>query len=95
MQSLKYMTHYSYHPNPIQIYQSNSRLVSVLKGSYLILLFIYRERSAELKRKVCSWDFSPFGLTEQDLIHCVFLMFDQVLKLPELYHISITQGKRH
>lgn len=59
----------------------------------LILFFVFRKRSSELKTRVCSWDFSPFGLTEQDLIHSVYLIFDQVLKLPELYHISITQGK--
>ncbi|KAI9270020.1 hypothetical protein EDC94DRAFT_597850 [Helicostylum pulchrum] len=54
---------------------------------------ISKKRSSELKTRVCSWDFSPFGLTEQDLIHSVYLIFDQVLKLPELYHISITQAQ--
>lgn len=54
---------------------------------------ISKKRSSELKLKVGSWDFSPFGLSEEDLIHCVYLILDQVLKLPELNHISITQGQ--
>lgn len=52
-----------------------------------------RKRLSELESKICSWDFGPFGLSEQDLIHCVYLVFDKVLKLPELYPISITKGK--
>ncbi|OAD04549.1 hypothetical protein MUCCIDRAFT_140733, partial [Mucor lusitanicus CBS 277.49] len=47
------------------------------------------KRSAELKSRIASWDFSPFGLNQQELIHCVYLIFEQVLTLPELKHLDI------
>lgn len=51
-----------------------------------------RKRSAELKSRISSWDFSPFGLNQQELIHCVYLVFEQVLTLPELKHLDIEKG---
>ncbi|KAL0141598.1 high affinity camp protein [Mucor lusitanicus] len=50
---------------------------------------ISKKRSAELKSRIASWDFSPFGLNQQELIHCVYLIFEQVLTLPELKHLDI------
>ncbi|CAO3595350.1 unnamed protein product [Absidia cylindrospora] len=46
-----------------------------------------------LQEKVDDWNFSPFDLSHQELIHCVFLMFKPVLACHELDHLVITQGK--
>ncbi|EPB83598.1 hypothetical protein HMPREF1544_09641 [Mucor circinelloides 1006PhL] len=54
---------------------------------------ISKKRSAELKSRILSWDFSPFGLNQQELIHCVYLVFEQVLTLPELKHLDIKKAQ--
>lgn len=60
-------------------------------------MFSFDDSSSEhelyLKKKLCSWNFLPLDLTEQDLIHCVYLIFEQVLALPELHHLVLTKGK--
>lgn len=48
---------------------------------------------ASLKRRICSWDFLSLDMTDQELIHCVYLIFEQVLSLPELQHLNLTKGK--
>ncbi|KAI8980826.1 hypothetical protein BDB01DRAFT_795735 [Pilobolus umbonatus] len=52
---------------------------------------ISNKRSSELKSKIISWDFSPFGLNQEDLVHCVYLIFDQLFTIPDLYHLSMTK----
>jgi hypothetical protein len=52
----------------------------------------FSEHESYLKKKLCSWNFLPLDLTEQDLIHCVYLIFEQVLALPELHHLVLTRG---
>lgn len=54
---------------------------------------ISKKRSTELKSRIASWDFSPFGLNQQELIHCVYLIFEQVLTLPELKHLDIKKAQ--
>ncbi|KAG1444680.1 hypothetical protein G6F56_010196 [Rhizopus delemar] len=49
---------------------------------------VSEQRTLELQSKLCSWNFSPFESSEQDLIECVYIIFDQMLSLPELYHLS-------
>ncbi|KAI8379342.1 uncharacterized protein BYT42DRAFT_568478 [Radiomyces spectabilis] len=46
-----------------------------------------------LKTRISSWDFSPFDLDHADLIHCVCLIFDQVLRFPELSHLKMSQAQ--
>ncbi|KAI8646889.1 hypothetical protein BD408DRAFT_449479 [Parasitella parasitica] len=52
-----------------------------------------QKRSAELKSRISSWDFSPFGLNRHELIHCVYLVFEQVLTLSELKHLDIKKAQ--
>ncbi|ORY95956.1 hypothetical protein BCR43DRAFT_493863 [Syncephalastrum racemosum] len=51
------------------------------------------ERALALKHKVSSWDFSPFDLSHDDLIHCTCMIFEQVLLLPDLAYMSISQDQ--
>ncbi|ORZ07574.1 hypothetical protein BCR42DRAFT_150286 [Absidia repens] len=44
-----------------------------------------------LQEKVDDWNFSPFDLSHQELIHCAYLMFKPVLACHELDHLVITQ----
>lgn len=43
-----------------------------------------RERIMLLRGQVCSWHFSPHDLTEEDLLRCVALIFQDVLALDGL-----------
>ncbi|KAI8074667.1 hypothetical protein BC940DRAFT_288803 [Gongronella butleri] len=47
----------------------------------------------ELKDKLASWDFSPFDYQQDELIHCVYLIFETALAAPELAHISLSQDQ--
>ncbi|KAI9274566.1 hypothetical protein BDA99DRAFT_533197 [Phascolomyces articulosus] len=51
------------------------------------------ERATLLEHKVSSWDFNPFELNHDDLIHCAYLIFEQALVLPELAHLNIHQDQ--
>ncbi|KAI8887221.1 HD-domain/PDEase-like protein [Backusella circina FSU 941] len=48
---------------------------------------------SELQSSLYHWDFSPFGQSQQDLIQCAYNIFDLLLKLPELYHLSMTKDQ--
>lgn len=50
-------------------------------------------RAAFLRNKIESWDFCPFDVDHDDLIHCSYLIFERVLNLPEMAHVSISKGK--
>ncbi|ORE02450.1 HD-domain/PDEase-like protein [Rhizopus microsporus var. microsporus] len=50
---------------------------------------ISKKRSLELLSNLCTWNFNPFDLTEQDLIHSAYLVFDQLLSLPELSSLNL------
>ncbi|KAJ8652111.1 hypothetical protein O0I10_012262 [Lichtheimia ornata] len=51
------------------------------------------ERASLLRHKVSSWDFNPFEFGRDDLIHCSYLIFEQVLVSPELPYSSITNDQ--
>ncbi|CEP18202.1 hypothetical protein [Parasitella parasitica] len=36
---------------------------------------------------------NPFGLNQHELVHCVYLVFEQVLTLPELKHLNIKKAQ--
>ncbi|KAI9323244.1 hypothetical protein BX666DRAFT_1884687 [Dichotomocladium elegans] len=50
-------------------------------------------REAFLRRKIENWDFCPFDVDHDDLIHCSYLIFDRVLSLSEMRHISINKDQ--
>ncbi|KAI8092785.1 uncharacterized protein BX664DRAFT_328152 [Halteromyces radiatus] len=47
----------------------------------------------ELKVKLKQWDFSPFEFNRDELIHCVYLIFEMTLTSPELSHLTVTQDQ--
>ncbi|KAF7732581.1 3',5'-cyclic-nucleotide phosphodiesterase [Apophysomyces ossiformis] len=48
-------------------------------------------RRAYLKSQVCRWDFLPLELTDEDLIHCAYLLFEHVLNHPELEALRVPE----
>ncbi|KAI8981725.1 hypothetical protein BDF20DRAFT_862861 [Mycotypha africana] len=56
---------------------------------------ISNQRLKELEANVHRWEFDPFTLSQQELLHCVFLIFDQVLTLPALAHLSFDRDQFH
>ncbi|CDH50397.1 3-cyclic-nucleotide phosphodiesterase rega [Lichtheimia corymbifera JMRC:FSU:9682] len=50
-------------------------------------------RAAFLRHKIENWDFCPFDVDHDDLIHCSYLIFERVLNLPEMAHISISKDQ--
>ncbi|KAI7858141.1 hypothetical protein BDC45DRAFT_434195 [Circinella umbellata] len=50
-------------------------------------------RATFLRRKIASWDFCPFDVDHDDLIHCSYLIIEQVLTCPEMSHISINKDQ--
>ncbi|KAI9322896.1 hypothetical protein BX666DRAFT_2148269 [Dichotomocladium elegans] len=51
------------------------------------------ERATFLKQQISSWDFNPFELPANDLVHCAYLIFEQALTLPGLYELNITRDR--
>ncbi|KAI8342389.1 hypothetical protein BC941DRAFT_345521 [Chlamydoabsidia padenii] len=47
----------------------------------------------DLKLKLTQWDFSPFEFNRDELIHCVYLIFEMTLSEPDLSHITVTQDQ--
>lgn len=54
----------------------------------------YSSRRVYLKSQVCRWDFLPLELTDEDLIHCAYLLFEHVLNHPELEALRVPEGKK-
>ncbi|KAI9257371.1 hypothetical protein BDA99DRAFT_561855 [Phascolomyces articulosus] len=50
-------------------------------------------RATFLRRKIASWDFCPFDVDHDDLIHCSYLIFEQVLSCPEMSHITVNKDQ--
>ncbi|KAI9316738.1 hypothetical protein BX666DRAFT_1858840 [Dichotomocladium elegans] len=46
-----------------------------------------------LQHRIACWDFNPFDFNRNDLIHCVYLIFEQALVLPELSYLSFTDDQ--
>lgn len=53
---------------------------------------ISADRNEFLKSRVCSWDFMPLHLSDTDLVHCVYLILEQVLSIPELEEFRVPAG---
>lgn len=68
-------------------------MVVMLIYVYYFYIYFYSDHAKFLQNKIDSWNFSPFELNHQDLIHCVILMFKPVLASPDLDHLVITLGK--
>ncbi|ORZ17219.1 hypothetical protein BCR42DRAFT_351402 [Absidia repens] len=47
----------------------------------------------ELKLKLTQWDFSPFEFNRDELVHCVYLIFEMTLSEPDLSHLTVTQDQ--
>ncbi|KAL1916756.1 uncharacterized protein VTP21DRAFT_5460 [Calcarisporiella thermophila] len=60
----------------------NPSLASVEQYNFLCLdAAADEERVNYLKSRVCSWDFWPQEMTEEDLLRCVYLMLEQAVTL--------------
>ncbi|KAI8142332.1 hypothetical protein BJV82DRAFT_616373 [Fennellomyces sp. T-0311] len=42
-----------------------------------------------LRSRICSWDFLPLDVSEKELVHCVCLILDQVLQIPDLAEFRV------
>ncbi|KAI8082829.1 uncharacterized protein BX664DRAFT_339159 [Halteromyces radiatus] len=80
-----------------EIVEKDSLLSKVVMDIYAPLppvsvdMSLSSESAKLLQNKIDRWDFSPFELNHQELIHCVILMFKPVLACPELDHLIVTQ----
>ncbi|KAI8147557.1 hypothetical protein BJV82DRAFT_507989 [Fennellomyces sp. T-0311] len=52
-------------------------------------------RAAFLRRMIAMWDFCPFDVDHDDLIHCSYLIFEQVLSCPEMSHITVNKNQMY
>ncbi|KAI8373284.1 hypothetical protein BD560DRAFT_394525 [Blakeslea trispora] len=52
-----------------------------------------KKQLTDLKTRIYSWDFGPFGLSTGELVHVVYLIFSQVLSLPDLSFIVLTKNQ--
>ncbi|KAI8337831.1 hypothetical protein EDC96DRAFT_346357 [Choanephora cucurbitarum] len=52
-----------------------------------------QKQQTDLQTRIFSWDFGPFGLTTHELVHVVYLIFNQVTSLPDLSHIVFSQSQ--
>ncbi|KAI8074002.1 hypothetical protein BC940DRAFT_78359 [Gongronella butleri] len=56
-----------------------------------IEMALSRDHRSWLQDKIDRWDFSPFDMSHQDLIHCVILMFKPLLACQDLECLLLTQ----
>lgn len=48
-----------------------------------------RDYIRQLKGRLCSWDFSPHELSDEDLLRCVALIFEDAMSLDGLDDLYI------
>ncbi|CAG8567092.1 24602_t:CDS:10 [Dentiscutata erythropus] len=53
------------------------------------------ERRNVLKNKLSEWDFNPHSLDDDELLKCVFIIFDHVMSLDELKELNIKTDQLH
>ncbi|RUO96910.1 hypothetical protein BC936DRAFT_141270 [Jimgerdemannia flammicorona] len=53
------------------------------------------ERTKFLKARISSWDFLPHEFAEEDLMRCVYLIFQQVLAMEELRDLGVSKDQLH
>ncbi|KAG0309945.1 3',5'-cyclic-nucleotide phosphodiesterase [Dissophora globulifera] len=56
---------------------------------------LFLERVEELKIRLLSWDFHPHDLCEDDLMRCVVIVIEEVMKLDGLGDLNIPQHLLH
>ncbi|KAF7726650.1 3',5'-cyclic-nucleotide phosphodiesterase [Apophysomyces ossiformis] len=82
-----------------EIFAKDTQFAKVIMDIYAPLpphhgyIRLSEEHAASLRKRISSWDFCPFEFTHDELIHCVYLIFEQTLDLPELSHLSITEAQ--
>ncbi|CAO3599624.1 unnamed protein product [Absidia cylindrospora] len=85
------------HARVKELFEKDTLLTKVVLDVYTSLppvngeISLSSDHAKFLQNKIDSWNFSPFELDHQDLIHCVILMFKPVLACPDLDHLVITQ----
>lgn len=52
-----------------------------------------RDKTNEIQRQVCSWDFLSLDLSLDDLVAVVCVILKQVLDLPDLVEYRVSDGK--
>lgn len=52
-----------------------------------------QERVKHLKKRLLSWDFHPHDLSENDLMRCVVIVVQEVMKLDGLGDLNIPERK--
>ena len=52
-----------------------------------------RDKTNEIQRQICSWDFLSLDLSIDDLVAIVCVILKQVLELPELAEYRVSDGK--
>jgi hypothetical protein len=52
-----------------------------------------KERVDHLKRRLLSWDFHPHDLCQDDLMRCVVIVIQEVMKLDGLGDLNIPDRK--
>ncbi|CAG8802341.1 31354_t:CDS:2, partial [Racocetra persica] len=52
------------------------------------------ERRNLLKKKLSEWEFNPHQLNDDDLLECVFIIFDHVMLLDDLKELSVSPAIR-
>ncbi|CAG8450316.1 5024_t:CDS:10 [Dentiscutata heterogama] len=53
------------------------------------------ERRNVLKNKLSEWDFNPLSLDDDELLKCVFIIFDHVMSLDELKELNVKTDQLH
>ncbi|CAG8506529.1 3896_t:CDS:10 [Cetraspora pellucida] len=53
------------------------------------------ERRNLLKKKLSEWDFNPHQLSEDDLLECVFIIFDHVMMIDDLKELCVPSDQLH
>ncbi|KAL0090378.1 hypothetical protein J3Q64DRAFT_1729565 [Phycomyces blakesleeanus] len=94
----------SYPPNSLnnrfkEIFNRDMQLTKAIMDIYVPLpqhakyMTITSQHKDTLKKAIFSWDYCPFDYDSTDLIHCVYLIFEQILVSPELSYLGIGQGQ--
>ena len=64
-----------------------------MHGLGMLMCCIARDKTNEIQRQVCSWDFLSLDLSIDDLVAVVCVILKQVLEHPELVEYRVSDGK--
>ncbi|KAI9012116.1 hypothetical protein CLU79DRAFT_770615 [Phycomyces nitens] len=82
-----------------EIFNRDMQLTKAIMDIYVPLpqhakyMTITSQHKDTLTKAIFSWDFCPFDYDSTDLIHCVYLIFEQILVSPELSYLGIGQAQ--